>query len=527
MTGRFEWFDENNLPPEPKKLSKHAVQHDRWDRADMAKSFKELPPFSGARKALGDFTPTGAEAIEDAFLSFFRAEPGLVDTQGMRPSYAVNRMIAEEMKDLPATERLRRYSVGDDVQAALSAAALEPDLETLFDRAKKAQQAGQDYEDALNALAAAEAEATDIDEMIARWSEDHEGEETPQEMQDQQEAAQKAAQEAQEAAETASQALGEEMGKASAGVSAGLGTAMEKAADEAEAMGEAARGYGLDGGELHRLPAAKRIELAKRLNTPRLRKIADLFGCMRNLLFAEQSRKVTHSREELFDVETGSDLGRILPQEILNLREGPTRLDFLRRYTEGQLLQYALKGTEKLARGAIIMCEDGSGSMSGERELWAKGLMLALLNFAKIQKRAFHLIHFGSRGQMWEKSFEKPEDFTFENIIECAEKFWAGGTDFNGPMTRSLQLLETEHRATGKVRADVVFVTDDECYCAPNFLEDYLKRMEAVGSTTWGVSVGRGVVQTGPLYQMSQGKVCTVSALIRTGSEVSAIFRGI
>jgi uncharacterized protein with von Willebrand factor type A (vWA) domain len=529
MTDRFDWFDADDLSriPLDSELSKRAIRNDRWDREDLERNFKNLPPFSNARKSLADFTPTGGEAVEDAFLRFYKAEPELFEQNEMPPSHVVNRMIAEEMEDLPATERLRKYSIGDDVQAALSAAAITPDLETLFDRAKGASQAGQQYQDALEAAQQAADEATDVDDMVARWGEENPGEATPQDMLEKQAAAQQAAQDAQDAADAAGQALQEEMDKAKGGIAEGVAEAMGKAADEAEAMGESARAFGLTGGELTRLPAQKRIEIAKRLNTPRFRKIADLFGAMKNLLWTEQSRKVVHSNEEIFDVGIGSDLARVLPQEIINLRPGPTRLDFLRRLTEGKLLQYELQGQEKLGKGAIIFIEDGSGSMRGEREMWAKAIMLALLNFAKVQKRAFHLIHFGSQGQMYELDFSKPEDFTFERIVDAAEIFFNGGTEYTGPMGRAIKRLEDEHRQTGKVSADIVFASDGECYVNPGFMEDYLKRMDAVQATTWAISIGQNPSPDGPLMQMTRGKVSTVDKLIKTGEEVRGIFRGI
>lgn len=528
MSDRFEWFSPEDIENIPDKdLSKRAVRNDRWDREDLERNFKEIAPFSNAHRTLADFTPTGGEAIEDAFLSLFKAEPELHETNEMEPRFCVNRMISEEMRELTATERLRRYSVGDDVQAALSAAALEPDLETLFDRAKGAAEKGQEYQDALAAAQQAAAEATDVDDMVSRWSEENEGEPTPQEMLEQQAAAQAAAQEAQDAADAAGEAMEQAMAEARQGIAEGLGQAMGKAADEAEATGDSARAFGLHGGELQRLPANKRLELAKRLNTPRFKKIADLFGAMKNLLFTEQSRKTIHSNEEIYDVGIGSDLARVLPAELLNLRPGPTRKDFLRRYSEGKLLQYEMSGHEKLGKGAIIYIEDGSGSMAGEREMWAKAIMLALLNFAKVQKRQFHLIHFGSTGQIYELNFDKPEDFTYDRIIDAAEIFFNGGTEYTGPMTRALNRLEDEHRRTGKVSADVVFASDGECYVQPAFMADYLKRMEAIDATTWAIAIGMPVAPDGALSTMSKGKVSTVDKLVKTGEEVRGIFRGI
>lgn len=414
-------------PNPKKKRSKHAVVNDRWDRDDLKSAMREIPPLSAARDRLGQFADSGKEAVDDAFWALLKAEPELHHPGEIEPSHIVNRQIVAEMLDLPETEKLRRYSVNDEVQAALSAAVIEPDLETLLDRAKHAQKKAEQLQQAQDELSKAQQEQADVEDMIQRWSEEHPDEPAPSEMADQHEQAQQATEAAEQQVQGAAQAVEQALERARIGMSQGLQQAMGRAAEEAQTTQEAARSFGMEPGELQRVPAQKRIELAKRLNNPRFKRIADLFGAMRNLLIAEQARKVTHHKEEVYDVGIGNDLGRVLPQELMNLREGPTRLDFLRRFAEGKLLQYEMKGTEKLARGAIIYVEDGSGSMQGEREMWSKAVGLALLHFARQQNRAMHIIHFSGPGRYRHFSFTRPDEFSFERILESAEMFYGGG----------------------------------------------------------------------------------------------------
>jgi uncharacterized protein with von Willebrand factor type A (vWA) domain len=249
---------------------------------------------------------------------------------------------------------------------------------------------------------------------------------------------------------------------------------------------------GLEPGEMQKMPAKERMELAKRLNNERFRRIADLFGPMRNLMLSEQQRKTVHTKEELFDVEIGGDIGRLLPTEILNLRAGPTRFDFLRRLSENKVLQYAMQGMERLARGGIIMSEDGSGSMGGDREMWAKAVMLCLLHLARIQKRSFHLIHFGSPGQFKLISFEKPEDFTLDRVLDAAELFFGGGTDFETPMKVCLDLLHKEFAATGWCAAITCSSPTMSAGSATSSWRSISSEAEKMQFTTWGISrVGR------------------------------------
>jgi uncharacterized protein with von Willebrand factor type A (vWA) domain len=605
------WLDGGLDKKRLAKLSKHVVDNDRWDREDVRNMLKELPPFSAARKQLGEFAPTGEEFAVDAFWALHKAEPELLPTDAIHPDDLVNRRIAEMMAELDAYDRLRRYSVNDDVQAALSVVTMEPDIETLFDKTKMQREKAEQLRQALQSLAQSqkdlEERQRDLDDLIREWGGDPadpelqgekpeqpeqgdgdgddgeqqgdgegmEGENlpggTPQpgdgdgdgqpqpgqpggspqnkqgnqevpgsgmdalseeqweqlaEAQQKRDEARERAEQAQQEAEGAGQEFEDSMDKGQGTVRSILTDALNKAADEAQSASDIARTWGLEPGEMQKMPAKERMELAKRLNNERFRRIADLFGPMRNLMLSEQQRKTVHTKEELFDVEIGGDIGRLLPTEILNLRAGPTRLDFLRRLSENRVLQYAMQGMERLARGGIIMSEDGSGSMGGDREIWAKAVMLCLLHLARIQKRSFHLIHFGSPGQFKLISFEKPEDFTLDRVLDAAELFFGGGTDFETPMKVCLDLLHKEFAATGCVRGDHVFVTDDECRVRDEFMEEYLGEAEKMQFTTWGISVSGGERRKGALDTMTEGKVATIKSFL-SGEDIRNIFRGV
>jgi hypothetical protein len=137
---------------------------------------KELPPFSAARKQLGEFAPTGEEFAVDAFWALLKAEPELLPTDAIHPDDLVNRRIAEMMAELDAYDRLRRYSVNDDVQAALSVVTMEPDIETLFDKTKMQREKAEQLRQALQSLAQSqkdlEERQRDLDDLIREWGGD-------------------------------------------------------------------------------------------------------------------------------------------------------------------------------------------------------------------------------------------------------------------------------------------------------------------------------------------------------------------
>ena len=50
----------------------------------------------------------------------------------------------------------------------------------------------------------------------------------------------------------------------------------------------------------------------------------------------------------------------------------------------------------------------------------------------------------------------RPEQYTIEDVFAFAESFLKGGTDFETPLTKSVELLEGEDFKN----ADIVFITD-------------------------------------------------------------------
>lgn len=564
----YHWI--NNGWTEKTELHRHVIVTNRFDLEDMSHVLDEVASFASARDNLGEFTPTGLEAAQDAWMSFFKGMPLPREASEMTPETVINHRVLEEMRKLPEHERLRRFTVGDDVQAALAFEQIEPDLETLFDRLHKDQQKAQALQDLLNQLAQARQEKHDIDEMVERWKAEHpqpeeeeedaqpeedgdneegddeEGDEEgaggagddengdtggdaaeglPEALQGQQNEANQNIEDLERQIEEISQELEDSLERVGSEARHVLRDAIGRAADEAEGFQQAALAWGMEPGELHRLPADERLELAKRLNTPYFRRIADLFGPMKNLMFTEQTRKVEYANEEVFDVAVGNDLSRLLPSELVNLETNED--EFLRRYSERKMLQYEMQGEERLARGGIIFCEDGSYSMEGEREMWAKAVMLCLLHLARQQNRPFHLIHFGSRGMAKLISFENDRDYSLSSILDAAELFYRSGTDFQTPMEIALGLVREQYARNGAVKSDVVFATDDECRVDPKFMDEYLKEAKRLQFTTYGFAITTSPPNPeGALAQMSERKVFHIRDVL-SGKEIKEVFRAL
>ncbi len=318
-----------------------------------------------------------------------------------------------------------------------------------------------------------------------------------------------------------------------------LATATERLVDEvpnaeeqAEAFSRATSGQGPRS-------AAERLRLAEKLTSnQKLKKLAQLAGAFRTDARAARRKRRERATTEVFRVGRGATVGRILPSELASLRHPLRRRDFLRRVIEEQLLQYDLRGDERAGRGPVVVCIDGSGSMSGPRELWSKAVTLALLEIARKQGRRTRALVFSgpeapladfeltARGRTTQK-----RTANLDQIVKLAECFPGGGTDFEKPLRAALDAIQSSNLKG----ADVVFITDGEAHIADAFAEEFRAEKKKRDISVYAVLVddpSRNAVKDnriGDKAARELGKVAdemtTVSRL--TSESVKDIFRAI
>ena len=500
-----------------RNLSRRTIKTDRWDEQDLERIFSVMPDFGKAKDSFCDSVDTGNAATGDTFFSFFKGFPRNVDPHGVRPDYLINGLVRDELQDMTEWEELRALgTVGDDVNSALAFITMKDDLETLFDKVKTEQELAKELAKKMQELAQLEAEEKSIDQMM----EDMHGQEEPDEdaLKDLQDQADQNAQK-QQALEDGIQkdadAIREGLEAKSGSIQQSLRDGLKKAADEAHDMQSIDQTWGTEAGAMQRLPAEQRLNLAKRIkDRPKLKRLAQLVGPMKRVMFGEQRKKAEHARDEIFNVEKGDDIGRLIPQALINLHHPRLRKLFIREFHERSLMQYELKGEEKMGLGGIVCAIDNSGSMSGDREIWAKAVGLSLLHLARAQKRSFKGIHFGSRSEIAEFDFMKPEDFGMEKIFEFAELFFGGGTDFEAPLTVAVKHLRAEFDKTGKIKGDIVFITDGYCNVNEKWLEEFKEEQEALGFQCFGVLIGADAWgDTSVLSRICDNKIVTIKSL--------------
>ena len=248
----------------------------------------------------------------------------------------------------------------------------------------------------------------------------------------------------------------------------------EAAKDEVAQTQQALAAWGIEPGELQRLPLGRRIELARRLTRePKLTELAPIVGAMRALAAGLHRRRVTARPAEGVGVEPGRDV---------------------RRLASGQALQWQKAARERQGRGPLIVLCDASGSTRGRQELLIKGIALGLLEIARRQRRAFVGVVFSSAGET--ATFEFPAGRTNpEALLGFATTFFGGGTDWESPLREALRLQARSPYRQG----DVVLITDGLCALTESFTAELATEKRARDLRIIGVLAQAGRNAAGAL----------------------------
>jgi uncharacterized protein with von Willebrand factor type A (vWA) domain len=535
-----EFFRDRRISNPPDVETKFTIEHNKWDQRDYEQMLKEVKDFKVADRKLQRFVPaTGAAAMADTYYSAAKADPRLKSLKAVRPSFAVNHAVMTEAQKLRQLDELRCFSVGDPIAAGMACATMEPEIEALFDKIKEEQKKANEIEQQMQQYEDLAEQDVGLDDMI-KAAENKGDEKGAANYQDQQGRIQEQMEQLEKEIRQGASELNSDLEGQKDEIRRGMMAALNAALDDAQDVDQFSQLWGSEKGGLKRLPADQRIRIAERLRTEKFKKLAQLIGPMLRLAFAEQKRKIPRTYEEVYDVELGNDLAKLLPVELINLTDEGLFLDFLLRLSEGSLQQYMLRGDDKIAKGGIYFLEDGSGSMSGAPEIWSKALGLALLMIAKMQNRPFYAVHFGSPGEHRDYEFHIPGDGSvdtfynnktehfdpIEGILDFAEIFFGSGTCFVTPLSIALQKMEEDFQKRGAVKADIVFVTDGICGVPNDWLENFCERRDELGFKVWSICIG-GDYNSEPLTTISGDiKPRTIGDFV-SPQEVGDIFGGL
>ncbi len=180
----------------------------------------------------------------------------------------------------------------------------------------------------------------------------------------------------------------------------------------------------------------------------------------RNVHHVRVKKKQMRSRrlpEEYYDLRQSGDIAHMLPSEAGLLADPDYETYFLLKWVEQKLMTYDTVGwLEEPPKGPVICMLDTSHSMRGSKLRLAQLFVMTFAALSLLEKRDFLLLLFGAKGELREQALyhRRPDWPAFYALAQMA---FGGGTHFDAPMKRAIQIVEENKQFRG---ADFVMVTD-------------------------------------------------------------------
>ena len=514
------------------------LESDSYDRRAWAELGLTAPTIGALVESGERLVPDFGALLRDLFLGLFKYNLVWLKPEAVRRSAVLNRAILEQLMPSAGFEMLKSRTLLEEDKAVIAALVLGEQVlelvrsEKLINRREMLDLWDLKHqEENLAESAAALKNAAELAEENQRETEAKEGEtaeadqeKTAQEKQDLQkkinelqEAAQRAASVSEARLNQKARMFEDQLRHSDKTELKRMQLRSAQLAEEIDRVAQDSHDFSLEFGQGGRMSAGERLELGRRLARNRkLGELARLVGRFKQDARALRRKTLDRGVTEAYDVERGADLGRLIPSELLALHHPQLRVDFHRRLLEGAVLQYRLREDEQKGKGPMVVCIDVSSSMQGDKELWAKAVSLTLMDIARRQRRLFRAVLFSSGPESMkviDLNRERRYQPELPKVIELAEYFPGGGTDFQAPIDAAIELIADKKLKRG----DIVVITDGECQVAPEWLADLKERKEELQFSIFAVLVDVGSSDLSTLAQFSD-RVTSVSKLTVEGS---------
>lgn len=403
------------------------------------------------------------ELMQDTFDALYKNNPDLIEEWRIRPDYLLNREIIVKVLESARYKELRVMTQLDELTSALGTQIMGEELLEWMKELKDQLAAQEALSEAVNDILGAQQsdDADDADDADDKKGKKGKG------------TKKYTLEEAMKLYEEAKAKFDDSINQKR--FTQGIERLTAKVKDAVKETSEMISNWGLEqSGSYTMKPVNEKMELLNRLrSSPKLQQIARMAGRYRRLALQTKREKVRKGIDDVYSIKPGNDLARVLPSELMKLKNPVTRKMFIADFIEGKTLNYEIRGKEKKAKGPIIICIDESGSMNGLPEVWSKSVALALLEIAREQKRDFFVIHFSDQRkieQLHTNEFLKDTPFKVEEMLDMAEHFDNGGTVFEPALDLARKKIG-ENRTWSK--ADIIFVTDGESAVTEKWYKDY------------------------------------------------------
>lgn len=482
---------------------------------------------------------------KDAFLALYKHQPRLKEVDEVEEVSQFNRDIMAELMDTEEYHKLRMHTRHDVLSSAIGTEVMQDEAVVRIKEIRKqmneqAQQdpsgqtmSGDQFFDLLNQMhdaqqqmnqaqqqadAAAQAMQGGQQQQAQRSSGQSQSQSGPGMTPEQAKALADAAAKQQQQAQQQMQQAQQQMQQANQGGQnpmQQMHQAMQQSAkvanDEVREVQDFIQAWGMEGGDKNRRITYedKKRALTRLRDSKKLKKLTDLIGRFREIAKEDVKKKSRDGSSSVKTVKTGNRIQDILPSEMMQLGDERTKTNFKRKYAEKQLLVYDKESMKTQGRGPVIVCNDESGSMDGKPEEWSKALSLALLEIAQKQKRAYAYVGFASSA---------PDSSTYEipygalkpdTVFDIAEKFLNGGTNFEAPLRKALDIMKNQKFKKG----DILFITDGSAGISPEFLKEFKRIKKEKEFTVRTVLINIGAWGSSAIVKDFSDDVVTISSL--------------
>ena len=471
---------------------------------------------------------------QDLFLSLYKYKAKIIPEDQMHISTRMNRGILASLINTPEYIALRQSCRMDQFNAAYGTEKLGAEAIKILKEAVEKLKDFQKKKQALDELVEKEQQ---IDELVDA---NQQIDEMLQQMQRQGASAAEMAdllqeRSANEQSIAATKALAnkiaqecdelvEAQGNTVSTVSRVMGKTLDATSCEIQQVSNLCEAWGIggNGGDCQVTFQTKKEALERIRRSPQLDKLTALIGRFKESAITEQKKKAKDGAVEIKSVTSGDKIQDTLPSERMNLVMNATKADFYRRMTEHQLMVYSKEAHKQKNKGPIIVCVDTSGSMRGDEETWSKALTVGVLEIAQMQKRDFACILYSDHAD--KPIIIRKDEVAPNKIIDCAEKFHGGGTNFESALNEAIKLIEDSRFKN----ADILFITDGDCGVSDKFLKGYRKIKEEKDFKTLGVLVnlGRGHCSDSTLKEFCDS-ITLVSSIAQLNDSQSDVNKAI
>ena len=190
-----------------------------------------------------------------------------------------------------------------------------------------------------------------------------------------------------------------------------------------------------------------------------LMRICVMAGKYKQLAQGLHKARSKNGFEEVTGLESGGDISRLVPSELMKLGIPELELDLMRRLVERQCLCREFEAEERVGLGPVVLVVDESGSMVGHRNESAKAIALTLAWIARKQGRWCGLVAF-SGGTGHRVLSLPPDRWNQVDLLDWLQSFIGMGSDQDVPIGEMAAIFTEIGAPLGKT--DLIYITDAE-----------------------------------------------------------------